>query len=345
MKAIVQGRYGAPGDVLRLQDIDEPLVDDDAVLVRVRATSVNPADWHLIRGNPYIARLQFGLRRPKDAVAGCDVAGHVEAVGSGVSRLRPGDEVLGCPFGRGLGTFAERVCISEDRVAVKPANLSFDQAAAVPLAALTALQGLRDHGAVKPGHRVLIIGASGGVGTFAVQIAKCLGAEVTGACSTRNVDLVRSIGADHVIDYRRQDVIEAGLRYDVIFQIAGTLSPSDCRRALTARGTLVLISGDSDGNWIGPVGRTIKALALSPFVGQKLTSFLLKPNAEDLQYLASLIEDGRVTPVIDRTYSLSEVPEALGYLEAGRARGKVVIAVGSCGRSSPNARPVSVQPK
>ena len=329
MKAIVQGRYGAPGDVLRLQDIDEPLVEDDAVLVRVRATSVNPADWHLIRGNPYIARLQFGLRKPKDAVAGCDVAGQVEAVGRDVSRFRPGDEVFGSPFGRGLGTFAERVCISEDRVAVKPANLSFDQAAAVPLAALTALQGLRDHGSVKPGHRVLIIGASGGVGTFAVQIAKCLDAEVTGVCSTRNVDMVRSIGADRVIDYSREDVIQGGLRYDVIFQIAGTLSPSDCRRALTARGTLVGISGDSDGNWIGPVGRTIKALALSPFVGQKLTSFLLKPNAEDLQYLASLIEDGRVTPVIDRTYVLSEVPEALGYLEAGRARGKVVITVGS----------------
>ena len=237
--------------------------------------------------------------------------------------------MFGSPFGRGLGAFAERVCISEDRVAVKPANLSFDQAASVPLAGMTALQGLRDHGSVKPGDRVLIIGASGGVGTFAVQIAKCLGAEVTGVCSTRNVELVRSIGADHVIDYSREDVIADGLRYDVIFQIAGTLSPSDCRRALTASGTLVLISGDSDGNWIGPVSRTIKALTLSPFVGQKLMSFLVKPNAEDLQYLASLIEGGRVAPVIDRTYSLREIPEALGYLEAGRARGKVVITVGS----------------
>jgi NADPH:quinone reductase-like Zn-dependent oxidoreductase len=327
MKAIVQDRYGAPGDVLSLQEIDGPLVADDALLVRVRATSVNPADWHLMRGNPYVARLQFGLRKPKDAVAGCDVAGHVEAVGKDVSRFRPGDEVFGSPFGRGLGTFAERVCIPEDCVAVKPASLSFAQAAAVPLAALTALQGLRDHGSVQPGHRVLIIGASGGVGTFAVQIAKCLGAEVTGVCSTRNVDLVRSIGADHVIDYSQEDVIQDGPRYDVIFQLAGTLSASDCRRALTAKGTLVLISGDSDGDWIGPVGRTIKALAQSPFVGQKLTSFLVKPNAEDLRYLGPLIEDGRVTPVIDRTYSLSEVPEALGYLEAGRARGKVVITV------------------
>jgi len=200
MQAIVQDRYGAPGDVLRLQDIDEPPVGDDAVLVRVRATSVNPADWHLMRGNPYIARLQFGLRKPKDAVGGCDVAGHVEAVGGNVSGIRPGDEVFGCPFGRGLGAFAERVCVPENRVAVKPANLSFDHAAAVPLAALTALQGVRDHGSVEPGHRVLIIGASGGVGTFAVQIAKSLGAEVTGVCSTSNVDIVRSVGADHVID-------------------------------------------------------------------------------------------------------------------------------------------------
>ena len=285
MKAIVQDEYGPPGDVLELQDIDVPPVEDDAVLVRVRATSLNPADWHLMRGKPYVARLQFGLRRPKDAVAGCDVAGHVEAVGKNVSAFRPGDEVFGSPFGHGLGTFAERVCVSADLVAVKPANLSFDHAAAVPLAALTALQGLRDHGSVKPGQRVLIIGASGGVGTFAVQIAKCFGAEVTGVCSTRNVDLVRSIGADHVIDYTQEDFLQSGLRYDLILQIAGTHSPSDSRRALTSKGTLLLISGDSDGNWIGPVGRVIKALVLSPFVRQKLTSFVVKPNTEDLQFL------------------------------------------------------------
>ena len=327
MKAIVQDEYGPPGEVLELQDIDVPLVEDDAVLVRVRATSLNPADWHLMRGKPYVARLQFGLRRPKDAVAGCDVAGHVEAVGKNVSAFRPGDEVFGSPFGRGLGTFAERVCVSADLVAVKPANLSFDHAAAVPLAALTALQGLRDHGSVKPGQRVLIIGASGGVGTFAVQIAKCFGAEVTGVCSTRNVDLVRSIGADHVIDYTQEDFLQNGRRYDLILQIAGTHSPSDSRRALTSKGTLLLISGDSDGSWIGPVGRVIKALVLSPFVRQKLTSFVVKPNTEDLQFLSGLVEAGKVTPVIDRTYSLREVPEALGYLEAGRARGKVVITV------------------
>ena len=327
MKAIVQDEYGPPGDVLELHDIDVPPVEDDAVLVRVRATSLNPADWHLMRGKPYVARLQFGLRRPKDAVAGCDLAGHVEAVGRNVSTLRPGDEVFGSPFGRGLGTFAERVCVSADLVAVKPANLSFDHAAAVPLAALTALQGLRDHGSVKPGQKVLIIGASGGVGTFAVQIAKYFGAEVTGVCSTRNVDLVRSLGADRVIDYTQEDFLHNGLRYDLILQIAGTRSPSHSRRALTSTGTLLLISGDSDGNWIGPVGRLIKALVLSPFVRQKLTSFVVKPNTEDLQFLSRLVEAGKVTPVIDRTYSLSEVPEALGYLEAGRARGKVVITV------------------
>ena len=327
MKAIVQDEYGPPGDVLELHDIDVPPVEDDAVLVRVRATSLNPADWHLMRGKPYVARLQFGLRRPKDAVAGCDVAGHVEAVGKNVSAFRPGDEVFGSPFGRGLGTFAEHVCVSADLVAVKPANLSFDHAAAVPLAALTALHGLRDHGSVKPGQRVLIIGASGGVGTFAVQIAKCFGAEVTGVCSTRNVDMVRAIGADHVIDYTQEDFLQNGLRYDLILQIAGTRSPSDSRRALTSKGTLLLISGDSDGNWIGPVGRLIKALVLSPFVRQRLTSFVVKPNTEDLQFLSGLVEAGKLTPVIDRTYSLSEIPEALGYLEAGRARGKVVITV------------------
>ena len=329
MKAIVHAKYGPPDAVLELQEIDVPRVDDDAVLVRVRATSVNPADWHLLRGKPYVARLQFGLRKPKDAVGGCDVAGQVEAVGDNVSTFRPGDEVFGSPFGRGLGTFAERVLVPADRVAMKPANLSFDHAAAVPLAALTALQGLCDHGSVKPGDRVLIIGASGGVGTFAVQLAKCFGAEVTGVCSTGNVELVRSIGADHVIDYTREDCLQNELRYDLILQIAGTHSPSDCRRALTDTGTLVLISGDSDGNWIGPVARTVQALVSSPFVSQKLTSFLVKPSAQDLQFLAGLIEAGKLTPVIDRTYPLSEVPEALGYLEAGRARGKVVISVPS----------------
>jgi NADPH:quinone reductase-like Zn-dependent oxidoreductase len=327
MKAIVQDKYGSPDDVLELQDIDKPVVGDNAVLVRVHATSVNPADWHLMRGLPYIARLRFGLRKPKDTVPGCDVAGRVETVGKNVTMFQPGDEVFGSPFAHGLRTFAECVCVSDDLLAVKPANLSFDQAATVPLAALTALQGLRDHGRIEPGHKALIIGASGGVGTFAVQIAKSFGAEVTGVCSTRNVDMVRSIGADHVIDYTQQDFTQGGQRYDLILQLAGTRSASDCRRALTPKGTLVLISGESSGRWIGPVDRIIKALLVSPFGSQNLVSFTVKPNKEDLQSLKELIETDKVTPVIDRTYSLSEVPDAIGYLEEGHARGKVVIAV------------------
>jgi NADPH:quinone reductase-like Zn-dependent oxidoreductase len=297
------------------------------VLVKVHAASVNPADWHLLRGTPYIARLQLGLRKPKDRVLGCDVAGRVEAVGQNVTMLRPGDEVFGSPFMHGFGAFAERVCVSEDLLAPKPANLTFEQAVAVPLAASTALQGLRGHGGIEPGHKVLIIGASGGVGTFAVQIAKSFGAEVTGVCSTRNVELVRSLGADHVIDYTREDFARSGRKYDLLFQLAGTRSPSECRRALTSKGTLVQISGDSDGRWIGPVDRIVKALVLSPFVSQKMASFTVKPNKEDLQFLKQLIEAGTLTPVIDKTYPLSETPEAIRYLENGHARGKVVIRV------------------
>jgi NADPH:quinone reductase-like Zn-dependent oxidoreductase len=327
MKAIVHDRYGSPGDVLELRDVDEPVLEDDEVLVRVHAASVNPADWHLMRGEPRIARLQMGLRRPKDTRPGCDVAGQVEAVGKNVTRFQPGDGVFGSSFSRGLSAFAEHVGIADDLLAPKPANLTFDQAAAVPLAGLTALQGLRDHGRIGSGHRILIIGASGGVGTFAVQIAKSFGAEVTGVCSTRNLDMVRSIGADHVIDYTEADFAEGGRRYDLVFQLAGTRSPSDCRRALTPKGTLVPISGESDGRLIGPVGRAIKGVVLFPFVSQRLAIFTVKPNGEDMQALKELIEAGAVTPVIDRTYSLSEVPAAIGYLEDGHARGKVVIAV------------------
>ena len=227
----------------------------------------------------------------------------------------------------GFGAFAERVSVSEGLLAPKPDSLSFEQAAAVPLAASTALQGLRDHGEIKPGHKVLIIGASGGVGTFAVQIAKSFGAEVSGVCSTRNVEMVRSLGADHVIDYTKEDFTQSGQKYDLIFQLAGTRSPLDCRRALTPKGTLVQISGDSDDRWIGPVDRIIKALVLSPFVSQKMASFTVKPNKEDLQFLRQLIEAGELMPVIDRMYSLSEIPEAIRYLESGHARGKVVITV------------------
>ena len=323
MKAIVQDEYGPP-DVLELREIDKPVVEDDQVLVCVHATSANPADWHFMRGVPYIMRPQSGLGKPKNSVLGRDIGGRVEAVGNDVTRFQAGDEVFANVE---TGGFAEYACVSEGLLAPKPPNLTFEQAAAVPLAALTALQGLRDAGRVQPGQKVLIIGASGGVGTFAVQIAKSFGADVTGVCSTRNLEMVRSLGADHVIDYTQDDFTQNGRKYDLIFQLAGTRSPSECRRALTSQGTLVLSSGESDGRWLGPVDRIIKAVVLSPFVSQKLGTFLAKPNKEDLQFLKELIEAGKVTPVIDRTYSLSEVPEAIRYLEEGHARGKVVITV------------------
>jgi NADPH:quinone reductase-like Zn-dependent oxidoreductase len=326
VKAIVRDSYGSP-DVLELTDIDKPEPADDEVLLRVHAASINPADWHFLRGIPYIARMQFGLRKPKDSILGCDVAGYIEAVGNNVTMLQPGEEVFGSPFMHGLGAFAEWVCISEDLLAPKPATLSFEQAAAVPVAASTALQALRDHGQIEPGHKVLIIGASGGVGTFAVQIAKSFNAEVSGVCSTRNVEMVRSLGADHVIDYTVEDFTRSGRKYDLIFQLAGTLSPSECRSALTPKGTLVLSSGESEGRWIGPVERVIKALVLSPFVSQKMASFTVKPNKEDLQLLKQFIEDGTLTPVIDRTYPLAQLPEAIRYLEEGHAQGKVIITV------------------
>jgi len=323
LKAITYHRYGAP-DVLEFQEVDEPVVHDDDVLVRVRAASANPRDWHFMRGLPAFMRLQFGLRKPKHSGLGSDVAGQVEAVGKNVTRFRPGDDVFADVL---TGGFAEYTCVPEALLELKPANLTFEQAAAVPLAALTALQGLRDHGRVQPGQKVLIIGASGGVGTFAVQLAKWLGADVTGVCSTRNVDLVRSIGADHVIDYTQEDFTRNGQKYDLILQFAGTRSPSDCRRALTSKGTLLVSSGESDGCLIGPVDRIIKALALSPFVSQRLAPFEAKPSREDLQVMKELIEAGKVTPVIDRSYPLSDVPEAIRYLEEGHARGKVVITV------------------
>jgi NADPH:quinone reductase-like Zn-dependent oxidoreductase len=323
MKAIVHYEYGSP-DVLELKDIDKPVAKDGEVLVRVRAASANPYDWHLLRGIPYIVRPQSGLRRPKNTVLGSDMAGEVEAVGKDVTRFRPGDEVFGNVE---TGGFAEYTCVSEGFLGLKPANLTWEQAAAVPLAALTALQGLRDAGQVQPEQKVLIIGASGGVGTFAVQIAKSFGADVTGVCSTRNVEMVRSLGADHVIDYTQADFTQNGQKYDLILQLAGTRSPSDCRRALTSRGTLLLSSGESSGRWLGPVDRIIKAAVLSPFVSQKLGSFLAKPDSDDLQFLKELIEAGKVKPVIDRTYSLGEAPDAIRYLEEGHARGKIVITL------------------
>ena len=328
MRAIVQDRYGSPADALELKDIPEPGVKDDEVLVRVRAASVNPADWHFLRGHPYVARFDIGLRKPKHSVLGCDLAGRVETVGRNVRTTQPGDEVFASPFGHGFGAFAEScVLASEDLLELKPSNLTLEQAAAVPLAGTTALQALRDHGRVEPRQKVLIIGASGGVGTFAVQIAKALDAEVTGVCSTRNVDMVRSLGADHVIDYTRDDFIEGGQRYDLVFQVAGIRSPADCRRALTPKGTLVAISGESDGHWIGPLGRAIKAIALFRFASQRLAIFTVEPKQDDLRYLKDLIEAGEVTPMIDRTYPLTEAAEAIGYLEEGHARGKVVLTL------------------
>jgi NADPH:quinone reductase-like Zn-dependent oxidoreductase len=322
MKAIVYHQYGSP-DVLQLQEIDKPAVRNDGVLVRIRAAAANPYDWHFMRGEPYFMRLFIGLRTPKAHGLGVDFAGQVEAVGKNVTQFHPGDEV----FGMCKGAFAEYLCTPENQLALKPTNLTFEQTAAVPLAALTALQGLRDTGQLQPEQKVLIIGASGGVGTFAVQIAKEFGAHVTGVCSTRNLELVRSLGANHVIDYTQEDFTQSGQQYDVIFQLAGTHSPSHCRRALTHKGRLVLSSGDSDGRWIGPVDRLIKAAVLSPFVSQKLGMLNTKRSRKDLQYLTELIEAGKVTTVIDRTHSLGEVPKALRYLEQGHARGKVVITV------------------
>jgi len=319
MKAIVQRKYGSP-DLLRLQEIDQPVIHDDDVLVRVRAASVNAADWHMVTGSPFVMRFVVGLRRPKSPVPGMDLAGEVAAVGANVTQLRPGDQV----FGSCDGAFAEYACAGQDHFAPMPANLTFEQAAAVPLAALTALQGLRDHGRIKPGQKVLIIGASGGVGTFAVQIAKAFGAQVDGECDTSNVEMVRSIGADHVFDYTREDVTRGGTRYDFIFQLGGTRSPSDLRRALAPGGTLVLSSGA--GRFAG-IDRIVKARALSPFVGQRLATFLAKENKADLLVLTELIETGKVTPVIDRTYALSETPAAVRYLEAGHTRGKVVLTI------------------
>ena len=327
MKAIICRRYGPPHEALELADIDSPVPGDGEVLVRVRAASTNAADWHIVRGVPYFSRLQMGLRRPRLGIAGCDFAGEVDAVGAGVTTVQPGDAVYGTAFMRGFGAFAERVAVAEDLVEPKPADLSFDQAAAVPLAALTALQALRDDAGVHAGDRVLVIGASGGVGTFAVQIAKALGAEVTAVCSTRNVEQARSLGADRVVDYTAEDVTRLGRRHDAVLQVGGTLTASACRRLLTRDGTLVLISGDSPGRWLGPLGRIARALLQSPFVSQRIALRQVKASKSDLHVLRELIDAGDVRPVIDRTYSLAELPDAIAYLEESHARGKVVITV------------------
>jgi len=319
MKAIVCRKYGSP-DVLKCEEIEKPTAGDDEVLIKVRAASVNPRD-RLFRGTSYIVRILTGLRKPKDTRLGVDLAGQVEAVGRNVTGFKPGDEV----FGSCRGAFAEYACTSESALVVKPENVTFEQAASVSVAARTALQGLRDKGHIQPGQKVLINGAAGGVGTFAVQIAKSFGADVTGVCSTRNVEMVRSIGADRVIDYTQQDFTKLGQRYDIIFDCVGNHSLSACRRVLNPNGICVLV-GAPHKVWI-VLTRALKALVLSRFISQNFVMFIARRSKEDLTIMHDLMKAGKVTPVIDRRYSLNEVPEAIRYLEEGHARGKVVITV------------------
>jgi NADPH:quinone reductase-like Zn-dependent oxidoreductase len=323
MKAVVYCDYGVAN--LKFQDIEKPTPADDQLLVRVRAASVNPLDWHFVEGTPYLMRaLAAGLRKPKDTQLGVDFAGTVEAVGKNVTKFKPGDEV----FGGRTGAFADYVCVRESRaVALKPASVTFEQAASVPIAGITALQALRDKGQLQAGQKVLINGASGGVGTFAVQIAKSYGADVTGVCSTRNVDLVRSLGADHVIDYTKEDFTKTDQLYDLVVDNVGNRSLSEYRRVLKPKGIFVLVGGGgaNEQGLIGPMAKPVKLMLVSPFVSQKLGMILAQLNHDDLALLADLMQSGKVKPVIDRTYKLSEVPDAIKYLEQGHARGKVVI--------------------
>jgi NADPH:quinone reductase-like Zn-dependent oxidoreductase len=322
MKGLVQRCYGAP-EVLALEQVAKPVPADDQLLVKVHVAALNPLDWHYMRGQPYIMRMMSGIGAPKDGRVGVDFAGTVEAVGKNVTRFKPGDEV----FGGADGAVAEYVVVRETRgVALKPANVSFEQAGSVAIAALTALQGLRDHGAIKPGQKVLINGASGGVGTFSVQIAKHLGAEVTGVCSTRNVQLVQSLGADHVIDYTKQDFATGDERYDLVLDNVANRSLSDLRSVLKPTGRIVIVGG-AKGNWIGPFLPPLKAAMLQPFVDQKMGMFMAKLTQDDMQLLGELMETGKVIPFVDRSYALSEAAKAMEYLEAGRARGKVVVNI------------------
>ena len=320
MKAITYRCYGSP-DVLEYADVEKPTPADDEVLVKIYAAAVNPLDWHYMRGSPYFMRLGSGLGAPKNTGMGADFAGTVEAVGTKVKRFKPGDEV----FGGRTGAFAEYVTIRENRaLALKPANMTFGQAASVPIAAVTALQALRDKGKIKPGQKVLINGASGGVGTFAVQIAKSLGAEVTGVCSTRNVEMVRAIGADHVFDYTKENYTESGEHYDIIIDNVGNHPLLANRRVLNPEGVLVMIGG-AKGDWLGPVMSPLKALMISPFVSQEFVMILAQLKQEDLTILGDLMQAGEVTPVIDRRFRLNEVPAAIRYSEEGHARGKIII--------------------
>jgi NADPH:quinone reductase-like Zn-dependent oxidoreductase len=325
MKAITYCDYGLTN--LKLENIEKPTPNDDQVLVRVRSASVNPYDWHFVEGTPKIMRaMGVGLRKPKDTRLGVDFAGTVEAVGKNVTQFKPGDEV----FGGSTGAFAEYVCRrATGSVALKPASITFEQAASANIAGITALQAVRDKGKLGPGQKVLINGASGGVGTFAVQIAKSFGADVTGVCSTRNVDLVRSLGADHVIDYTKEDFAKGTERYDAILDNVPNHTLSECRRVLSPKGKYVLIGGGgpNDSRWIGPFGRIIKTIVLSPFISQELGMMMADTSQKDLTILADLMQSGKVKPVIDRTYKLSEVPAAIAYVEEGHARGKVIITI------------------
>jgi len=322
MKAFQHACYGS-AEVLKLAQVEKPVAGDDQLLVKVHAAAVNPLDWHYLRGTPYILRFDSGIGTPKVPALGVDFAGTVETVGRNVKQFKPGDEV----FGGRTGAFGEYVTVRQDRaVVLKPANMTFEQAAAVPIAAITALQALRDEGNVRSGQSVLINGASGGVGTFAVQIAKSFGAEVTAVCSTKNLDMVRKLGADHVIDYTREDFTEGDQHYDLIVDTVGTHSLMAYVHVLKPEGNYVMVGGP-DGKWIGPMATPIYALMLSPFVKQKLGMMLAELKQSDLQFLAELMQSGKLIPAIDRTYALDEVPEAIAYLEKGHARGKVVISL------------------
>ena len=324
MKAITLRCYGPPEKALKLEELEKPVPADNELLVKVHAAAVNPLDWHYMRGEPYVMRMQAGTGAPSSTRLGVDFAGTVEAVGKSVTRFKPGDEI----FGAKRGAFGEYVAVPQDRpLVMKPANVTFEQAASVPIAAITALQALRDKGHLQAGQKVLINGASGGVGTFAVQIAKSMGAEVTGVCSTRNVDMVRSIGADHVIDYTQQDFTQGEERYDLIVDNVGNHTFLASRRVLKPDGIFVIVGGPSTGKWIGALTQPVKAAILNPFVSQQFVFFLADINEKDLTLVADLMQAGKVTPVIDRRYSLSETPEAIAYLETGRARGKVLISM------------------
>jgi NADPH:quinone reductase-like Zn-dependent oxidoreductase len=337
MKAAVYRRYGPPDVVVQVEDVEKPVPKDNEVLIEVRAASVNPLDGGLMKGRPYIARIMTGLRKPKITRLGVDVAGQVEAVGRNVTQFKPGANVFGVcisdPHASGVrvwvcqGAFAEYVCAPDSTLVMKPENVTFEQAAAAPVAAFTALQGLRDKGHIRPGQKVLINGAAGGVGTFAVQIAKSFGADVTAVCSTRNVDIVRSIGADRVIDYTQEDFTKRGQRYDLFFDCVGNHSLSACRRVLNPKGICIMVGDRSGRGMMGLLARLIAALVLSRFVSQKFVTLLARPNKKDLNIMRELMATGNVTPVIDKRHSLSELPDAIRYLEAGHARGKVVITL------------------